>query len=94
MMFAISPAGMKNASTEEERKENKELVEKTKESKERRLQFHVLKTRSGKITGRKNKLYLNYKAMFNCFEEMDAPSDLDPFDNGNPQVKTKIVKKF
>ncbi len=97
MMFAISPAGMKHASTEAERKENKELVEQVKESKERRLQFHVLKTRSGRITGRKteNKLFLKYKAMFNCFEEMDAPSDLDYFDNGNPDNKKQnIVKKF
>ena len=93
LLLAIAPAKMKEASNENEKKENKETVEKCKEAKEKDLKLHVLKNRNGKITGKKHQLFLKYHAMFNYFEEAEAPSDLDYFDNGNPaaQGKTKRV---
>lgn len=89
ILLAISPAKMKEASNENEKKENKETVERCKEAKEKELQLHVLKNRNGKITGKKNQLFLKYHAMFNYFEEEEGPSYLSNFDNGNPAARGK-----
>lgn len=93
ILLAIAPAKMEEASNDKEKKENKELIEKCRDSKDKDLQLHILKNRNGKITGKSNPLYFKYHSWFNYFEEAEAPSYLAYFDNGNPaaQGKNKIV---
>ena len=94
ILFAIAPAEVKEASGETDKTENKETVEKCREAKEKHLQLHVLKNKSGKVTGSKRKLLFNYHSWFNYFEE-EEEDPLKPFDNGNPAVTGKnIIKKI
>lgn len=92
ILLAISPAKMEEASGDKEKKENKEKIENCREAKDKALQLHVLKSRSGKVTGKKNQLFLTYHSWFNYFEEQDGPSYLSHFDNGNPAVNGKGLK--
>lgn len=92
MLFAIAPAGMKDGTTDDVKTSNKKLVEVCKDAMEKDIQFHVLKTRSGIITGTRHQLFFTYHAQYNHFEETDGPSDLvDPFRSGNPAVKGKLI---
>ena len=94
ILFAIAPAEIKEAAGETDKTENKEAVEKCREAKEKHLQLHVLKNKSGKVTGKTRQLFFNYHSWFNYFEE-EEKSYLSYFDNGNPAATGKnIVKKI
>ena len=86
VLFAIAPANIQEASSEKEKGENKDIIENCKEAKDKKLQLHVLKNKSGKVTGKKTQLLFNYHSWYNHFEEIKAPSDLTFFDNGNPAI--------
>ena len=91
ILMAIAPAKMNEASTDKEKKDNKEVIERCRDSKVKDLQLHILKNRNGKITGRNNQLFFKYHSWFNYFEEQEGPSYLDNFDNGNPAIRGKIT---
>ena len=86
VLLAIAPAGMEEATTDKEKAKNKELTEDCKEAKDKKLQLHVLKNKSGKTTGKKKQLYLKYHSWFNYFEEEQGKTYLSNFDNGNPSM--------
>ena len=86
ILLAIAPAGMEEASGDKDKAKNKETAEQCKESKDKRLQLHVLKNRNGKTTGKKNQLLLKYHSWYNCFVEEKPESYLSHFDNGNPSM--------
>jgi len=89
ILLAIAPAKMEEASSDKEKKANKETIEKCRGLKDKDLQLHVLKNRNGKVTGEKSQLLFKYHSWFNFFEEQDAPTFLSHFDNGNPAATGK-----
>lgn len=86
ILFAIAPANMKEASGDKEKAANKEVAEICREAKDKDIQLHVLKNKSGKVTGRKIELNFVYHSWFNYFEEKKEKSYLSNFDNGNPAM--------
>ena len=92
ILMAIAPAKMNEASTDKEKKDNKEVIEKCRDSKVKDLQLHILKNRNGKITGGDNQLFFKYHSWFNYFEEQEGPGPLSPFDNGHPQTTGKMKR--
>lgn len=92
ILLAIAPAKMEEASSDKEKKENKEEIEKCRDAKDKNLQLHVLKNRNGKVTGKNSQLFFTYHSWFNYFEEAEAPSYLSNFDNGNPAAQGKIKR--
>ena len=91
MLFAIAPAGMTDGSNEDAKNTNKQKVDACRDATEKDIQLHVLKTRSGIITGNKHPLFFTYYAKYNHFEEADGDSYLSNFDDGNPQNKRKRI---
>ncbi len=85
VLLALSPADMKEASSDAEKKANRETVSKTKVAEVRQVELHVLKNRNGRITSEKNKLLFEYTAKFNHFKEKGY-SYLSNFDNGGPSM--------
>ena len=77
---------MKEASGDKEKAANKEVAEICREAKDKDIQLHVLKNKSGKVTGRKFELNFVYHSWFNYFEEKGEKSYLSNFDNGNPAM--------
>ena len=91
VLLAISPAEVKDGAEGE----NKEAVENCREAKDKHLKLHVLKNKSGKVTGKRAELLFNYHSWYNCFEEEEGESYLSYFDNGNPAAKgRKVIKKI
>lgn len=84
VLLAIAPANIKEASGDKEKAENKNVTENCKEAKEKEIQLHVLKNKSGKVTGKKTEILFTYHSWYNCFEEKGEKSYLSNFDNGNP----------
>ena len=81
VLLALSPAGMVEASSDNDKKSNKQTITKTKVAKVRQLELHVLKNRNGRITNADHKLQFDYTAMFNHFKETKH-SYLSNFDDG------------
>ena len=86
-LLALSPAGVVDAKNDEEKRKNRETIEKTKNADVRKIELHVLKNRNGRITNKEHRLYFDYTAKFNHFKETKE-SYLSNFDNGNPDNKT------
>lgn len=86
ILFAIAPANVQEASTDKEKAENKDATEKCREAKDKTLQLHILKNKSGKVTGTKKELLFMYHSWYNHFEELKEKSYLSHFDNGNPAM--------
>ena len=78
-------------SNEDAKNTNKQKVDACRDATEKDIQLHVLKTRSGIITGNKHPLFFTYYAKYNHFEEADGDSYLSNFDDGNPQNKRKRI---
>ena len=64
-----------------DKKNNKQTMTRTKVAKVRELELHVLKNRNGRITNTQNKLQFDYTAMFNHFKEKKYSYNSN-FDNG------------
>lgn len=81
VLLALSPAGMVEGTSDNDKKNNKQTMTRTKVAKVRELELHVLKNRNGRITNTQNKLQFDYTAMFNHFKEKKYSYNSN-FDNG------------
>ena len=68
VLIALQPAGMKEASSDKDKAENKKKLDSCKASETREIEAVILKNRNGRTGG---KIQLSYSAMFNYFEEGD-----------------------